>query len=481
MFERSPRFRVASLICLLALLWPLVSQAASHREAPAIMSSPQVDGTDFYAFRSYEPGREDFVTLIANYNPLQAPYGGPNYFSLDPDAAYDIHITNNGDGVEDLTFRFLMVRVSPQVSLQVGEEGNTETVPVPLVNVGPVGGEVGTANVNERRLFRLQLIRGPVDNPTEKINIVNPRTGGGLFGSPLDYIGDKTFADYESYANQYIHDINIPGCGDSRMFVGPRKEGFSISLGKVFDLVNLNPVGDVDGETNDTEDFNISTLALEIPADCLTADGPVIGGWTTARLRRVRTLGGEVEYGRPAQFGGDYVQVSRLGNPLVNEVVIGLPDKDRFNASQPKDDGQFLRYVTHPSLPELLEVLFGVTAPNLFPREDLIQVFLTGVPGLNEDGSTAEVMRLNTGIDVTPAAEQDSLGVLGGDLAGFPNGRRPGDDVVDIALRAAMGVLLPEEVAPSGQLPYTDGVLQQAGQFMDRFPYLNTPLSGTRD
>ena len=481
MLEEFPRRRIVLLISLLALILPLVSQAASHREAPAILSSPQVDSTDFYAFRSYEPGRAGFVTLIANYNPLQAPYGGPNYFSLDPDAAYDIHVTNDGDGVEDLTFRFLMVRVSPEVSLLVGDAGNTETVPVPLVNVGPVGGEFGTANVNERRLFRLQLIRGPVDAPTEKINIVNPRTGGGLFGSPLDYVGEKSFPDYESYANWYIHDLDIPGCGASRMFVGPRKESFSISLGEVFDLVNLDPLGDVNGETNDTEDFNISTLALEVPIDCLTDSGPVIGAWTTASKRKVTTLGGEVSYGHPAAYGGGFVQVSRLGNPLVNELAIGLPDKDRFNASQPEDDGQFLRYVTHPSLPELLEILFGVTAPNLFPREDLVQIFLTGVPGLNQDGSVAEVMRLNTEIAATAAGDQNSLGVVGGDLAGYPNGRRPGDDVVDISLRAMMGVLLTPDVAPNGQLPYTDGVLQHAGQFTESFPYLLTPLSGTRD
>ena len=176
------------------------------------------------------------------------------------------------------------------------------------------------------------------------------------------------------------------------------------------------------------------------------------------------------------------MQVSRLANPLVNEVAIGLPDKDLFNASHPKDDAQFLKYVTNPTLPELLEILFfdaGVRAPNLFPRNDMVQVFLTGVPGLNADGSVGEMMRLNTLVAPVPRDQQNNLGVIGGDLAGYPNGRRPGDDTVDISLRAVMGVLLTPDVAPSGQLPFTDGALQNAAMFDDAFPYLTTPIAGS--
>jgi len=173
------------------------------------------------------------------------------------------------------------------------------------------------------------------------------------------------------------------------------------------------------------------------------------------------------------------VQVSRLSAPLVNELVIGLKDKDLFNSSHPTGDGQFLTYVTNPTLPELLEILFGVTAPNLFPRTDLVAAFLTGLPGLNENGSVGEMLRLNTAIPAVPAASQSRLGALGGDLAGFPNGRRPGDDVVDIELRVAMGALLSPTDAPSGQLPYTDGAFLDASAFDGSFPFLRDPLPGS--
>jgi hypothetical protein len=177
---------------------------------------------------------------------------------------------------------------------------------------------------------------------------------------------------------------------------------------------------------------------------------------------------------------GQWSQVSRLGMPLVNEVVIGLPDKDRFNASEPRNDGQFLKYVTNPTLPALLNALFGVTAPST-PRNDLVQVFLTGVSGLNQPAGVvpSEMLRLNTGANPTAAGSQSRLGVLGGDLAGFPNGRRPGDDVVDMSLRVVMGVLLPLSSAPSGQLPYTDGAFVDATFFDAAWPYLKSPLPGS--
>jgi hypothetical protein len=177
---------------------------------------------------------------------------------------------------------------------------------------------------------------------------------------------------------------------------------------------------------------------------------------------------------------GPWRQVSRLGNPLVNELVIGLKDKNKFNASKPNDDVQFADYITNPTLPELLEVLFGVTAPNAFPRNDLVQVFATGVPGLNANGSFGEMLRLNTSIAAVSAAAQSNLGVLGGDLAGFPNGRRLGDDVVDVALRVVMGVLLDLTAAPSGQLAYTDGAYVDATMFDSVFPYVKDPFPGAQ-
>ncbi|MEM9552620.1 MAG: DUF4331 domain-containing protein [Acidobacteriota bacterium] len=456
--------------------------ASSHREAPSILSTPQVDGTDFYMFRSYEPGRDGFVTLIANYNPLQVPYGGPNYFPLDGDAFYDIHISNNGDAVEDITFRFRLLRQSPFVALQVGEAGATETVPVPLLNVGPIGSGFGVGAANERRSFTLRVVRGDMTSPqsvafASRADDPNRRR----FPLPLDNAGAKSFPDYAAYAARHVYDIAIPGCGDGRVFVGQRAEGFAVNLGEVFDLVNTNPLGPVDGETSDTAGLNITSLALEVPTACLTDSSDVIAGWTAARLPRTARRMESPDYLQATVDDGDFVQVSRLANPLVNEVAIGLPDKDRFNGSHPRGDAQFLRYVTHPTLPELLEVLFGVRAPDLFPREDLVQVFLTGVPGLNADGSVGEMMRLNTAIPAVPAVDQDPFGVLGGDLAGYPNGRRPGDDTVDISLRAVMGALLDPSVAPDGQLPYTDGAFLDASAFDAAFPYLRTPFPGSPD
>ena len=252
------------------------------------------------------------------------------------------------------------------------------------------------------------------------------------------------------------------------MFVGQRKGSFQVNLGEIFDLVNTDPLGPPDGEASVTAGKNITSIILEVPISCVSAgNGPVIGGWTTSRLPRTRVLreGADATFDQPDENFGGFVQISRLANPLVNELVIGLSKKNLFNASQPKDDAQFATFVTNPTLPEILETLFGdagVRAPDVFPRTDLIQVFLTGVPGLNQDGSTAELLRLNTSTQAVPSSAQNNLGVIGGDFAGFPNGRRPGDDVVDIALRAVMGALLTPAEAPSGQLPFTDGARQHA-------------------
>ncbi len=475
-------------LALLAVLAALPAAASSHREAPGITEMPKVDGTDFYMFNSYESGRAGFVTLIANYLPLQDAYGGPNYFSLDPDAFYRIHIDNGGDGVEDLTFQFRFTTGLRDIALPVGGK----QVSIPLEFAGPVA-IPGDATLNTPETYTMWVIRGALSDPNRTTQPVsNAVTGSKRFAKPLDNVGMKTIPNYNAYAHQFIHEINIPGCGAGRVFVGQRRESFAVNLGEIFDLVNLSdPLGSRDAIPSDIADKNITSLALEVPASCLTSrTGSVIGGWTTAALPRTRTLLDAPGFENPENQSGEYVQVSRLGLPLVNEIVIGLKDKNRFNASLPSADGQFADYVTNPTLPELLEILFGaagVRAPNNFPRTDLVAAFLTGVPGLNELGGPAEMQRLNTSIPATPKELQNNLGVLGGDNAGFPNGRRPGDDVVDAELRVAMGVLChafpgvfcsPAD-APSGNLPFTDGTLQDASQFNSSFPYLTTPLPGS--
>lgn len=460
------------------------ASASSHREAPFITEVPKVDGTDFYMFRSYESGRESFVTLIANYLPLQDAYGGPNYFDLDEDAIYEIHIDNSGNAQEDITFRFQMQDVLNDIQLDVGGE----MVSVPLKNIGDA---TNNDNVQFRQEYTVTVIRGDRRSGTRQAAI-NATTGTETFAKPLDNIGGKSFGDYEAYANQHIFDIAIPGCGtEGRVFVGQRKEAFAVNLGEIFDLVNTDPLGPRDGEgAGDLADKNTTSFALEVPTACLTgtaqtASGdPVIGGWTTASVRQARVLNpAPAANGKGATVeGGAYTQVSRLGMPLVNEVVIGLKDKDAFNASEPKDDGQFLTYVTNPTLPELLEILFaaeGAEAPNNFPRNDLVTAFLTGVPDLNgPDGVTAsEMLRLNPNIATTAAGAQNDLGVLGADNAGFPNGRRPVDDTVDIALRVVMGALT--EDAPNKDAPFTDGVQLDPAELKTSFPYLATPIAGS--
>jgi hypothetical protein len=436
-------------------------------------------------FRSYESDRDGFVTLVANYLPLQDPYGGPNYFALDPDALYEIHVDNDGDAVEDVTFQFRFDYVVEGLALDIGAPGEEISVPVPLANIGDA---TMPGNVNAHETFTVDVVFG--DRRSGAVNaITNADTGATVFDKPLDNIGMKSITDYAAYAAGFVYEIALPGGTTGRMFVGQRKDPFVVNLGETFDLVNTNPLGPVDGETDDLADKNVTSLILEIPASFLVAGDPVIGGWTSASLRQARVLnplprGSMSERGRgrgPTVEGGAWTQVSRLGAPLVNEVVIGLPDKDRFNASAPADDGQFLAYVTNPTLPALLQVLFGVRAPTLFPRSDLVSVFLTGVSGLNQPMTVTpgEMLRLNTEIAVTPAGMQSNLGVIAGDNAGFPNGRRPGDDVVDIALRAVMGVLLDRADAPDGQLPYTDGALVDDGFFDTAFPYLRTPLPGS--
>ncbi|MBA2689508.1 MAG: DUF4331 domain-containing protein [Burkholderiales bacterium] len=476
--------------------------ASSHREAPFIANQPQVDGTDFYMFRSYEPGREAFVTLVANYIPLQDPPGGPNFFNMDPNALYEIHIDNDGDAKEDLSFQFRFKTKSKNIALNIGGK----QIAIPLIQSGPISGvNPGTQNVFEQ--YSVNVVRG--DRRGARQAITNAANGAATFDKPIDNIGKKTIADYPAYANQFLYTVNIPGCGAGRMFVGQRKDPFVVNIGEIVDLINIKLPATEFGanaesaEKDDLANKNVTSLILEVPIACLTkGSDPVIGGYTTASVRQGRLInpnpksrGSDDNASDATREGGAFAQVSRLGMPLVNEVVIGLKDKDRFNASKPKDDGQFADYVTNPTLPALVETLFaanGVKAPTNFPRTDLVAAFLTGVPGVNKPTSVtaAEMLRLNTSIAPTAKAAQNRLGVVGGDNAGFPNGRRPGDDVVDIELRVAMGLLctIPNvntavgckaADAPSGTIHFTDGAYVDSTFFDAAFPYIRPPLPGS--
>lgn len=491
-----------------ALFSGAAQAASSHREAPAITESPKVDGTDFYMFRSYEPGRSDYVTFIANYQPIQAPYGGPNYFTMDPEALYEIHIDTDGDAVEDLTFQFDFDNElvgGTGITLDIGGE----TVPIALRAAGPVTNPTSNT-LGEIENYDVYVVRG--DRRT------GDRALAGTFQKPLDNIGTKTIPDYPGYAAQFVNTLPIPGCAENgRVFVGQRAEAFAVNLGEVFDLVNLVPI---DGETFEggimqdraNDDLvglaNVTSLAIEVPITCIADEGDdIIGAWTTASLPQAEIEDPSPTYENPSAVGGAYVQQSRLSAPLVNELVIGLGSKDLFNAAEPTQDSALATFVTNPTLPAILDLLFrdavnatlGTSfdniAPANLPRNDLVAAFLTGIDGLNQPaGVTAsEMMRLNLSIPPTARDEQSTFGVAGDDLAGFPNGRRPGDDVVDIALRVVMGALChpvpiageptdlglcePDD-APVGTAAFTDGAPISASEHQDAFPYLNDPIPG---
>lgn len=509
--------------------------ASSHREAPFVSKYPQSDGTDFYLFKSYEPGREEFVTLIANYLPIQSAYGGPTYFPLDSQALYEIHVDNDGDSVEDLTFSFRFEDSFPAdgpVRLNV----NGEEISSVLRNIGVLSADDQTG-LNHFESYTVTVVDG--DRRSGSKTVATDATSGAQhFAKPYDYAGTKTFGgagNYTDYANAFIHDVIIPGCSvPGRVFVGQRNEAFKLSLGEVFDLVNFVPVegdsapGAADGggfpggvtqdpERNILARNNVTSIALEIHQSCLTeSDEPVIGGWTTSSLKQINILNPRPTFLKPEVSGGRWTQVSRIGSPLVNELVIGYESKDRFNSSEPKDDGQFLTFITNPGLPLILDILFrdavnttlasidpdfeafANIAPTNFPRNDLVTAFLTGFSGLNQPANVTagEMLRLNTAIAPTPRDQQHPLGVAAGDIAGFPNGRRPGDDSVDIALRVVMGVLchdlpLGADNAPVnlgicspadavvGNVAFTDGAPLNATELNNSFPYLLTPYPGS--
>ena len=320
-----------TVLALAAVCAAGTSLASSHREAPFIAGSPKVDATDFYMFRSYETGRTDYVTLLANYQPLQDAYGGPNYFKMDSNALYEIHIDNTGSGNEALTFQFrfnnTLANAGKGVELPIG----SKMVAIPLTQAGAVA-NVADGNLNVAETYTVNLVRG--DRRKGTVQAVTKASGGATFEKPADYIGVKTMgnaAAYAAYAGKHVFDVKIPGCAAGkdagRVFVGQRQEGFAVNLGPIFDLVNAtaaqitNPALNNAFAANSIQDKNVTSLAIEVHKDCLTAGNEsVIGAWTTASLRQARVLSGAPASGHQSSetAGGAWTQVSRLGNPLVN-------------------------------------------------------------------------------------------------------------------------------------------------------------------
>jgi hypothetical protein len=432
-------------------------KASSHREAPLIALDPTADNTDVYAF--VDPNDPDMVTLIANYIPFQSPDGGPNFYLFDPNVLYEIHIDNNGDAVEDVTFQWRFTT----------ERRNPGTF---LYNTGPVT-TIDDPDLNVRQFYSLTRVDGPRRTGS-------PRLLSGRLPVPPPNIGSRSTPNYGMLAGGVQQ---VPPTG-MRVFAGQRDEGFYVDLG-IFDLLGVGS-GTVE---DSTAGFNVSSLALQVPMAQLTRGGSrpsgandpnaVIGVWATASRQAVatRTPGG-------ITYSGDWIQVSRLGNPLVNEAVIDLGRKDAFNSLEPTGDSVALDRVLDPEVPKLLNLLFGVRVPQM-PRQDLVTIFLTGIPGLNQPPNVrpSEMLRLNTGIPAVPVGGPgyDRLGVLKGDIGGFPNGRRVGDDVLDIVIQAAAGAtpLTPgTNRAPNNSLG--DGVDSNDVPYLRGFPYLGVPRAGNQ-
>jgi hypothetical protein len=455
---------------------------SSHREAPQISQDPVADSTDLYAFVS--PDRPDSVTLIANYIPLQEPAGGPNFYEFGEDVLYEIHIDNSGDGRPDITYQFRFRT----------ELRDPDTF---LYNVGPIE-SLASKNWNRRQFYSVKR----VEHGTVKVLAEGLRC-------PPCHIGPLSTPDYAKLADEAVH--HLPG--SIKCFAGQRADGFYVDLGAIFDLANLRPFEQLHNQfgmhvfsksapgVNATNRMNVHSIALQVPisevvrhhAHRESQPRSVIGVWTTASRQRVRIWDGD--RGKNVD-SGPFRQVSRLGNPLVNEVLIPLGKKDRWNTLPPSDDKRFASYFANPGLAALLPVLYPGVFPNLAelvksgkPRVDIEAILLTGIPaGLipgfqNHTGSVlADMLRLNTAIK--PSSKPNPLGVVGGDLAGFPNGRRVADDVVTIEIRVIAGLTYPlidKKFKPDGAAGLvTDGLTPASvrAPYLGHFPYLGLPYSG---
>ncbi len=448
--------------------------ASSHGEAPLISMDRFADNTDTYAFRSVESGRAGFVTLLANWIPLQEPGGGPQYYRFDDTVLYEIKIDNTGDGLEDITYQF-------QFKTRV-VNGNS-ILGMAAVNENGVISSLTDPDYNMPQTYTVRRI----DRTAGR----NGRVLAAGLRTPPSNIGPRATPNYEANLGQPAV-YPLPGGG--KVFAGQRDEYFFIDVGGVFDTLNLRSIG-ASGGVDTTQGYNVSTIAIEVPIQDLTssravpasstAPDAVVGVWATASRRTSRVINDDGSRGD----SGGWVQVSRLGNPLVNEVVIPLRLKDAFNSLSPVNDAIAAPFVLDPELARDLQAVFGITIPPP-PRNDLVAIFATGIPvnsitGPNyttflSDGIPHEYLRLNVGIPPTAIASQSRLGLLGGDVAGFPNGRRPVDDVTDIALRAMAGgtpFTPATNIAPNNTLG--DGVSTNAeGPLLTRFPYLLPPNPG---
>jgi hypothetical protein len=457
---------------------------SSHREAPAISQDPVADNADVYAFVS--PDDPTTVTIITNYVPLEGPPGGPNFFEFGDDVLYSIYIDNDGDALPEIEYQFRF-----RTTLQ-----NEDTF---LYNTGPIG-SLTDPHWNKRQLYSVSVLRSRGRDSDDE------RGSGDLLGKDLACppcnIGPRSTPDYDSLAAAAVH--HLPS-GET-VFAGQRNDGFFVDLGAVFDLGDIRPIQNLHlipspaaPSVDPLKTLNIHAIAIKVPIAMLTRDGSVpsdpagakavLGIWGGASRRKVQIRDDD---GDGTRGSGPWVQVSRLGNPLFNEVIVPIGEKDRWNALDPIDDLRFEQYVNQPELAKLLPVLYPGAFPHLAAytknRADLHAILLTGIPGGIVPGfqnftgpRPADMLRLNVAIPPTTSSP-NALGVVGGDLAGFPNGRRVFDDVVSIELKAVAGATIPlvdPSFTPDGAVGAVSSYLTPgADRYQASFPYLGTPHDG---
>lgn len=438
--------------------------ASSHREAPLISGDPKADATDLYVFRS--PDKPDTVTILADYIPFQEPAGGPNFYPFDDNVLYEIKIDNNADAVPDIVYQFRFKTMYQ----------NKNTF---LYNTGPIT-SLDSANWNARQTYTLTKV---------------DKTGSHILATDVpttpSNIGPKSTPEFSKLAAQAIKDLG----NNTKVMAGQIDDPFFAELGGLFDLVTIRKLpGNMGGGVDGLAGYNVNTLALQIPITDLTSNNlkpedvkdthAVIGVWTTASRQATTVLSSDGKN----EHTGEWIQVSRLGAPLVNEVVIPIEKKDMWNGSKPENDGQFANYVANPELAGLLKTLYNVQVPpqGMFgsstQRDDLEAIFLTGIPGLTNTTTTKPSEELRLNVAVMPSTNPNRMGVLGGDTAGFPNGRRLGDDVVDIEIQAVAGAAYPLFHPTFTPDPLAtklgDGVDSNDVPFRTMFPYAALPHSG---
>ncbi|MBK8534398.1 MAG: DUF4331 domain-containing protein [Candidatus Competibacteraceae bacterium] len=496
-------FTRTCLSLALTLAVATASHAANHREAPLTALDTKADITDFFAFVSYDnPGK---VTLILDVDPFLEPSNGPNYFPFDPEILYTIRVDHDHDGVEDLRFEFRFnteIRAPGVFTGFVGAGAglsapNNSPAPVkpgtPLIPpaITALDGP-GSEGLSLRQRYSVTLVRGG-----QRTELAHD-----LIAVPTN-VGPRTMPDYARLADQGVYDLG----GGVRVFAGTVDDPFWLDLGATFDSLNfrvlpngtgiagvLSPAQDADDSRNfDSDDFagfNVNAIAIEVPITLLTRDGKLhganeplatIGTWGTTSRPTIK-LYATTPGGQPL-LSDRFVQIQRMGNPLINEVLIGTGDKDKFSMSQPKDDAQFASYLLDPLLPRALNAIYTDALPiPPAPRKDLLPLVTYAAPIAAKDtpaSPVADLVRLNTGVPATPAAQRKRMGLLAGDTAGFPNGRRLSDDVSDIALRVVAGVLTGDPKFsgfPHNSLG--DGVNTNDVPYRESFPYLGLAHSG---